>query len=163
MWPHGLEFPRESKVRKGIAAIPKDSARILLAALRDTENPLTFEKVKDKDRKRLVSSQIPFIIGAPPPHGSNDLHGRRYFADGTVDHNRLKRLENVTSDEEDSDAESSSTGHVTITALTRNRDSSDARNSNVVHERSPEVADYNNYKTNHASQQRPKTRDSSQK
>ncbi|KAG6912925.1 hypothetical protein DXG01_011114 [Tephrocybe rancida] len=53
MWPHNIEFPGEFNYPgKGIVAIPKESARMLLVALRSETNPLTFEKVGDEDRKR---------------------------------------------------------------------------------------------------------------
>ncbi|KAG6904552.1 hypothetical protein DXG01_009086, partial [Tephrocybe rancida] len=77
---------------KGIAAIPKESACMLLVALRSEKNPLTFEKVGDEDQKRLILSEIPVILGAPPLYASVDSHGRRLFADGTMDLLGLKRM-----------------------------------------------------------------------
>lgn len=93
---------------KGISDLTLHEQALISKALDDDSHPLKFVCAKDKkgghpvnissfeDRTyivelALVSSKAPVIIGAPPSFDSKDQHGRRKFADGTVDRRGLPR------------------------------------------------------------------------
>ncbi|KAF8420165.1 hypothetical protein L210DRAFT_3654954 [Boletus edulis BED1] len=100
-YPDSVPFPgqeRQSHMKggsKGISDLTLPECTTLLAALGDdSKEGLYFKSALSDSRGRLQASLMPVIYGTAPAHNSHQTHGKRMYANLTVDRKGPPRIKN---------------------------------------------------------------------